>query len=741
MPNIHDTAYPRLKRVPTPDELTTCYTPSPDEWAFAARLTNTHANKVCCLLALKTFQRLGYFVPLGDVPLEIVRHVAGIVGMTAFNTEILDRYDRSTTRQRHRVAIRTHLRIQPYTRVARRVMVRAMVEAAQTKQALADLVNVALEELVRQRYELPAFATLARAARRVRSAVTRSLYRQVAGHLSADTCVMLDSLFTIPPHATYTPWNDLKSDPGNPTLTHLKALVARLYQLQPWNQGASALVGIPDVKVKYWAAEARTLDAARMQALESTKRYTLAVAFLAMQSGQAHDDVAEMFIRRMQAIHQKARDALAAYHVTHQERTDTLISTFRDLLVAYRSEDEPAPRMVAIDTVLGDRSEQVLAACEAHLAYAGQNYYPFLWSCYTSHRATLFQMVRTLTFRSTSQDTSLEHAIGFLLQHEHSKRDWLPTVREEYDGKRFLRWRPLLDLSWIPDGWWRLLTNQWTRSPYPHRIHRRHFEVCVFSQMMQELKSGDLAVVGGDAYADYGTHLLPWDDYQAQVEEYGAFVGLPITGADFVGHFQRHLTGIAEQTDRGFPTNHAVRIERGEPVITRSKKRPEPEGLQTIETLLTTQLRPVSLLEVLTIVEQWLHWTRFFGPISGHEAKLEDTVSTYLATVFCYGCNLGPSQTARSLRTIDRRQLAWINLRHVTLETLELASREIINAYRRFALPQYWGSGKRVSADGTKWDIYERNLLAEYHIRYGGYGGIGYYHMTDTYIVSRPTYF
>ena len=27
-----------------------------------------------------------------------------------------------------------------------------------------------------------------------------------------------------------------------------------------------------------------------------------------------------------------------------------------------------------------------------------------------------------------------------------------------------------------------------------------------------------------------------------------------------------------------------------------------------------------------------------------------------------------------------------------------------------------------------KWDIYEQNLLSEYHIRYGGWGGIGYYH-------------
>src|SRR5207247_1615334 len=35
---------------------------------------------------------------------------------------------------------------------------------------------------------------------------------------------------------------------------------------------------------------------------------------------------------------------------------------------------------------------------------------------------------------------------------------------------------------------------------------------------------------------------------------------------------------------------------------------------------------------------------------------------------------------------------------------------------------------------GHLWHTYERNLLAERHIRYGGYGGIAYYHISDMYI-------
>jgi hypothetical protein len=44
----------------------------------------------------------------------------------------------------------------------------------------------------------------------------------------------------------------------------------------------------------------------------------------------------------------------------------------------------------------------------------------------------------------------------------------------------------------------------------------------------------------------------------------------------------------------------------------------------------------------------------------------------------------------------------------------------MIHAHNRFTLPKLWGSGKHASADGLKWDLYEQNLLADYHIRYGG---------------------
>jgi|SRR5579859_1628962 len=75
--------------------------------------------------------------------------VAGIVASSLK----LEGYNRSGTRRRHLAVIRQHLGVNPYGPAARHAMVRALGEAASTKHELEDLINVAIEQLVRQRFE------------------------------------------------------------------------------------------------------------------------------------------------------------------------------------------------------------------------------------------------------------------------------------------------------------------------------------------------------------------------------------------------------------------------------------------------------------------------------------------------------------------------------------------------------------------------------------------------------------
>ena len=60
--------------------------------------------------------------------------------------------------------------------------------------------------------------------------------------------------------------------------------------------------------------------------------------------------------------------------------------------------------------------------------------------------------------------------------------------------------------------------------------------------------------------------------------------------------------------------------------------------------------------------------------------------------------------------------------------------RDLIGEYARLELPHFWGQRNVAIADGTQVELRENNLLAERHIRYGGYGGIAYHHISATYI-------
>src|SRR5207244_11318342 len=122
-------------------------------------------------------------------------------------------------------------------------------------------------------------------------------------------------------------------------------------------------------KVKQLAIEARALDATEMKDLEPHKRLTLAVAFVLVQSAGALDDLAEMFIKRMLAIHQKGKDALERYRVEHQARTDALMLTLRDLVTAYGKEGTSEERIAAMESVIGDRAAKILQDWAEHLAH------------------------------------------------------------------------------------------------------------------------------------------------------------------------------------------------------------------------------------------------------------------------------------------------------------------------------------------------------------------------------------
>lgn len=176
MPDIHETAYPRIKSQLTRHELHEIYSPTSDEVILASTYAKERNSRGCFLLLLKLVQRLGYFSLLTDIPVRAVQHILGFLPGKPFSTQQLRDYDKSGTRQRHIRKIRDHLSLRRFDDSGETSLDAVAERAADTKERLPDIINECLEELVKYRYELPAFRTLVRVASRVRHQVNEQCF-------------------------------------------------------------------------------------------------------------------------------------------------------------------------------------------------------------------------------------------------------------------------------------------------------------------------------------------------------------------------------------------------------------------------------------------------------------------------------------------------------------------------------------------------------------------------------------
>ncbi|EMX0193121.1 Tn3 family transposase [Bacillus cereus] len=716
MTSIERTAYPRFKQNLTRKELKEIYTVTYEENQFAHKVARGTIPVFSLLVMLKSFQRLGYFPRPKDIPSVIIHHIRSSLRIS---NETEPNF-RTKSIYRHQKAIREHLQVLPFGKDALHIATNAIYKASQVMDNPADLINVSIEELIKERYELPAFSTLDRLARRVRKLVNNRLCNTILARLSNIEKDKLDQLLHTSKETQHSGYNYFKEVPKSPSITHMKDLQNRLSFITSFLPNIHDLLeGIPNSKLKHFAAEANSLDASEIKDFAPPKRYMLLLSTIYRSQITTRDNLVEMFLKRMRIIHKKGKEELALLREQHRSISENLISVLSEVLETTDMHDD--------NTQIGSKITELFEAkggiealkqdCTAISSYNGNNYLPLLEKFYKNHRKTLFRLITLLEIDSTTQDYSLINALKFLLENEKRKVEHLPSD---------------IDLSFASEQWKHTIRVE----KRTDLLYRKRLEICIFSYLASELKTGDLSVKGSEKYADYRQQLLPWEECQPMVEDYCNELELPSSPTNFVNRLKSWLISAAKTVDLNYPNNGQVIItEDGEPILKRLVRKEYSKSSKILEKEIIQRLPERTILDILCNVEHWTHCTRHFGPFSGSEPKLEHPIERYIITSFGYGCNLGPAQTAKHMRnTVTPHMISFVNRRHISAKKLDDSIQDILNQYNLFSLPKLWGSGKTAAADGTKYDLYKENLLSEYHIRYGGYGGIAYHHVSDNYI-------
>ncbi|HNA27564.1 MAG TPA: Tn3 family transposase [Nitrospira sp.] len=726
MASLENTAYPQFLSFYSQDDLEQFFPLPEDDIPWLHAKARSASARLSLAVLLKCFQHLWHFPPEESIPPEVINHIRKQLKL---GDSIAFDYSDGMRLSRRRTAILEYLKVQSFYAGGANSMARTerlALDAAELLDQRSDIINAMIEGLIMVRYELPAFSTLEDLAERAHVAVQTRIFESVSGRIGDAHRENLKALLqTDKFEQRQSEYNRLKKSAKRPTRKHLETLVDHLEWLESIPGLERVFEGVPDTKVRYFAGQAMVYDVSELKECGEAKRYTLMVALIHRMQVRARDQLAEMFLRRVATIHKRAKEELERIQIDQRGQVERLVGTLDGVLSILADEPDNAAAGAQIREYLEPAGgvEQIRERCAQIQASSGNNYLPLIWKHFRPHRSLLFRLAHLLDIRPSSQDRTLIDALEVIKLYQDKHRiDWI--------GDR-------VDLSFAAERWRKLLRTGDTTGVHAG-ISRRHLEICVFSHLAEDLRAGDLSIAGSEEFADYRDQLIPWEECQALLPAYCEKIGLPLKADDFVKGLRDALSKTALTLDERFPECHGdvVLNAFGEPVLRKTTAREIPQSAVALQNALTERMPSRHILDVLGNIEQWVGFTRHFGPLSGNMAKIKQPAERYLLTIFAMGCNLGPSQAARHLSNngITPHMLSFVNRRHLSIESLEAAQRELNEVYLRLDLPKIWGDGKTVAADGTQYDFFDENLLAGYHFRYRKMGAVAYRHVANNYI-------
>jgi len=709
--------YPTLPTRLTEDDLVRHFTVTPEETAWAHTVARRGPSMVVLLTHLKIFQHLGRFLPIREVPHAAATRIARALPVTLPESLHCD----PRTVYRHHAAVRRHLCITPWGPAARELAVTAMAAAAQGRLDPADLINAAIDALIRARCELPHLSRLRLLAGSAHKLVNTSQWNEVSVRLSAKDRRRLDSLLETGADTQESPFALLCRGAGKATRQNLKALTAHYHWVQSLIDPLPLLAPISPSKVAQWANEAQRLKAGELRRYVAPRRYALLLAVLREGRGKLLDELTVMLLKFSGRIQWRSMASLDHWHTRRRAQTEELVRVLAEVLTIAGAPCPAADTLQQLHATLSAHGgrDALQAACDDFLGRSSEHWQPFARQAFSPFRSELLLLARTLPLKAARPPADELLAALVEVADEPGTADYL-----------------IVDLKheFLPPRWRALVADP--AGEDPRAFDRRNLEVAVTLELAEAIKSGAIHVRGSISYDDFWSRLPAEASDPQRIAEYAAEHGWPNGAAGFERLVHEQLAGEADRLDLEVGLLRRVQLDKNRrPIVQRIAGLTVPASAVEAARQVMEAMPERSVLEALANTAEWARWPRHFGLPSRLGSGIRDVLDRYVITTFAYGCGLGPTQAARHFAgEVSAEELSFLDRRHVDIANLRAGSADLQNLYAQFELPKLWGSGESAAADGTHFETFRDNLLAARHFRYGKTGGIAYRHVSDNYI-------
>lgn len=265
-------------------------------------------------------------------------------------------------------------------------------------------------------------------------------------------------------------------------------------------------------------------------------------------------------------------------------------------------------------------------------------------------------------------------------------------------------------------------------------IDRRFYEMCAMTELLNALRSGDVAVIGSRQFKDFDEYLTPVDNFLALKQ----LARLPVKiDTDCERYLSGRLGLLEEQLEivnvlaGNDALPDAVITEAGLKISPLEATVP-PEAQALIDRV-AAMLPHLKVTELLMDVDEMTGFSRHFTHLKT-SAPVRDKMLLY-AVILADAINLGLTKMAESCPGTTYAKLAWVQAWYIRDDTYAAALAEVVNAQHRHPFSAHWGDGTTSSSDGQRFKAGGRaQSTGHVNPKYGTDPGRMFYtHISDRY--------
>ncbi len=302
--------------------------------------------------------------------------------------------------------------------------------------------------------------------------------------------------------------------------------------------------------------------------------------------------------------------------------------------------------------------------------------------------------------------------------------DWMRSMVN--DGRRFVSRQDVPVDEVIPAKWRSAVIGK------DGRVNRISYELCVLSQLRESIRAKEIWIVGADRYRNPDDDLPK--DFETKRAAYYSSLNLTPDAKAFIGEIKTELEEELRLLNTDLPGNDKVRILwRGKNRIrvTPFKPAPEPTSLTAVKAEIVRRWPMTGLLDVLKEAALDTGFLDAFETSASRVALSRSALDRrLLLCLYGLGTNAGIKRIAAAGPDVTYEELLHVRRRFIHAGAMRQACAQVANATLSVRNTAVWGeAGTACASDSRKFGAWDRNLMTEWHARYGGRGVMIYWHV------------